>query len=141
MATLQLSNGSYRVLFCYGDRRHSFTLGKVDRREAEFAAANVERILLRIDQGLLAVPPHDDIVGFIRRDGRPGPADPAPANFAGDDARATSRALPRDPRERCDRTEYARDRPDPPRPHRGDPGREIRASEPRDHRPPATRRP
>src|SRR6516162_7426670 len=75
MGTLQLRNGSYRILFCYRDRRHSFTLGRVDRREAELAAANVERLLLRIDQGLLAVPLHDDIVGFVRRDGRPAPAD------------------------------------------------------------------
>src|SRR4051812_20977075 len=75
MATLQLRNGSYRILFCYLDRRHSFTLGRVDRREAELAAANVERLLLRIDQGLLSIPLHDDIVGFVRRDGRPAPGD------------------------------------------------------------------
>src|SRR5262245_36659862 len=80
MATLQLRNGSYRVLFCHRDRRHSFTVGRVDRREAELAAANVERILLRVEQGLLAVPPGDDIVGFVRRDGRPAPADRPAAN-------------------------------------------------------------
>jgi hypothetical protein len=75
MGTLQLRNGSYRILFCSRDRRHSFTLGRVDRREAELATANVERLLLRIDQSLLAVPLHHDIVGFVRRDGRPAPAD------------------------------------------------------------------
>jgi integrase len=78
MATLQLRNGSYRILFCYRDRRHSFTLGRVDRREAELAASNVERLLLRIDQGLLSVPLHDDIVGFLRRDGQPALADRPP---------------------------------------------------------------
>ncbi len=78
MATLQLRNGSYRVLFCFRDRRHSFTVGRVDRREAELAAAGVERILLRIDQGLLEAPANDDIVGFARRDGRPAPAAPPP---------------------------------------------------------------
>ena len=56
MATLQVRNGSYRVLFCYRGRRHGLTLGRVDRREAELAAANVERVLLRVDQGLLSVP-------------------------------------------------------------------------------------
>lgn len=42
MATLQVRNGSYRILFCHGDRRHSFTIGKVDPREAELAAAAAE---------------------------------------------------------------------------------------------------
>lgn len=76
LATLQLRNGSYRVLFCYRDQRHSFTVGRVDRREAELAAAGVERILLRIDQGLLEAPSHDDIVAFVRRDGRAAPQPP-----------------------------------------------------------------
>ena len=78
MATLQVRNGSYRVLFCYRGRRHGFTLGRVDRREAELAAANVERILLRVDQGLLSVPQGERIVEFVRRDGRPAPPGVAP---------------------------------------------------------------
>src|SRR4051812_21164255 len=69
MATLQVRNGSYRVLFCYRDRRHGFTLGRVGRREAELAAANVERVLLRVEQGLLSVPQGQRIVEFVRRDG------------------------------------------------------------------------
>ena len=96
MATLQLRNGSYRILFCYRDRRHSFTVGRVDRREAELAAANVERILLRIDQGLLSVPQGETIVEFVRRDGAPGahrggPGPGLAAHASGNSGSATSR--------------------------------------------------
>src|SRR5262245_53531470 len=87
MATLQLRNDSYRILFCYRGRRHSFTIGRVDRREAELAAAGVERVLLRLEQGLLELPPNDDIVAFVRRDGRPRveerPAPPPPGMTLG----------------------------------------------------------
>src|SRR3954467_13478304 len=78
MATLQVRNGSYRVLFCYRDRRHGFTLGRVGRREAELAAANVERVLLRVEHGLLSVPQGEGIVVSVRRDGRPAPPGVAP---------------------------------------------------------------
>jgi len=71
MATLQVRNKSYRVLFCYRGKRYTFTLGAVSRKEAELAVAGVDRILLRIEQRLIAVPPATDIVEFVRHDGRP----------------------------------------------------------------------
>ena len=66
MATLQVRNRSYRLLFCFGGQRHTFTVGKVGKKEAELAVANVDRILLRVEQKLLAVPPGVDIVEFRR---------------------------------------------------------------------------
>ena len=69
MATLQLRNGSYRVLFCFRGKRHTYTLGKVANREAELASANVERLLLRLEQNLLQLPSGGDIVEFVRHDG------------------------------------------------------------------------
>src|SRR5437868_5718758 len=78
MATLQVRNKSYRVLFCHRGRRHTFTVGKVSKREAELLAANVDRILLRVEQGLLTVPAGTDIVEFVKGDGKPREAPPAP---------------------------------------------------------------
>ncbi|OWK47317.1 tyrosine-type recombinase/integrase [Fimbriiglobus ruber] len=69
MATLQIRNGSFRILFRYLGRRHTFTIGRVAKREAELLAANVDRILLRVEQRLLTVPPGIDIVEFVRSDG------------------------------------------------------------------------
>lgn len=69
MATLQLRNGSYRILFCFEQQRHTYTLGKVTAKEAGLTAANADRILLRLEQGLLKVPPSVDIVTFIQSDG------------------------------------------------------------------------
>ncbi len=70
MATLQVRNRSYRILFSLHGRRHTYTIGKVAKREAELAAANVDRLLLRVEQKILAVPPGVDIVDFFKNDGR-----------------------------------------------------------------------
>ena len=70
MATLQVRNKSYRILFCFGGRRHAFTLGTVGKKEAELVAANVDRILLRVEQNLLTIPPGVDVVAFVQNGGR-----------------------------------------------------------------------
>src|SRR5262245_49667815 len=48
MATLQLRNNSYRVLFCSGGRRYTFTIGQVTQREAENTAAAAEDAARRL---------------------------------------------------------------------------------------------
>ena len=143
MATLQLRNGSYRLLFCYRDRRHSFTLGRVDRREAELAAANVERVLLRIEQGLLSVrrrasdrrvrPPRRAGLGQARRSARVRERRWPSGKLAG--------ALPRDPRQRRHGGEHAEDRTDPPRSSRRDARRRLLPPGLQARGPPAARRP
>jgi integrase len=70
MATLQERNGSFRVLFCYNGKRETFTIGKVGRQEAESTAAQVDHLLMRIEQRFLAVPVGVDIVAFIRNGGK-----------------------------------------------------------------------
>jgi hypothetical protein len=78
VATLQLRNDSYRVLFCSGGRRYPFTIGKVSPREAENTAA-VDQVLLRIEQRLLRVPDGADLVEFVKNGGQlPEETDPAP---------------------------------------------------------------
>jgi hypothetical protein len=71
MATLQERNGSFRVLFCYNGKRETFTLGNVSREEAEAVSAQVDYLLMRIEQRFVVIPHGTDIVAFIRNDGKP----------------------------------------------------------------------
>jgi hypothetical protein len=50
MATLQERNARFRVLFCYNGKRETFTIGKVSRQEAESTSAQVDYLLMRIEQ-------------------------------------------------------------------------------------------
>jgi integrase len=79
VASLQERNGSFRVLFTFNGKLHAFTLGKVDRDEAEAKAAQVAYLLLRLKQRLLALPDGADIVTFLKHDGKPpeGPTLPS----------------------------------------------------------------
>ncbi|MBL8793137.1 MAG: tyrosine-type recombinase/integrase [Planctomycetia bacterium] len=71
MASLQERNGSWRVLFCYHGKLHSFTLGKVEKDEAENKAQQIEYLLMRLKQKLLVLPDGIDIVTFVEHDGKP----------------------------------------------------------------------
>jgi hypothetical protein len=71
MASLQERNGSYRVLFCHHGKLHTFTIGKVEKAEAENKARQVDYLLMRLKQGLLVLSDGTDIVSFIQHDGKP----------------------------------------------------------------------
>ncbi|MFO0960927.1 MAG: hypothetical protein U0800_26400 [Isosphaeraceae bacterium] len=71
MATLQERNGSFRVLFVHRGKRESFTIGRVRPQETEATAAQVDYLLMRLEQGLLALPPGVEIVAFVRAGGKP----------------------------------------------------------------------
>jgi len=60
MAALQERNGSYRILFLYQGKQHTFTIGKVSSREAEAKVAQVDYLLLRLKQDLITLPPDID---------------------------------------------------------------------------------
>lgn len=57
MASLQERNGSYRILFCYHGKLHSFTLGKVQPGEAENKARQARPAL---PEGRRETAVHDD---------------------------------------------------------------------------------
>jgi integrase len=76
MAFLQERNGSYRILFFYHGKLHSFTVGKVEKDEAEAKARQVDYLLMRLKQKLVAVPDGTDIVSFVEHDGTPPEAVP-----------------------------------------------------------------
>ena len=86
MATIQERNRSFRILFCYHGKRYSFTVGEVPLNEAELTAANVDRLLLRLAQNFLHLPPGCAIVTFVQNDGvvpeAAGPTPAEPVTFA-----------------------------------------------------------
>ena len=65
MAALQERNESFRVIFRYHGKQHSFTLGRVSRQEAEAKAGQVDLILLRIEQNLLVVTAGQDHIAPV----------------------------------------------------------------------------
>ena len=71
MASLQKKGNSWNCQFVYNGKRHTFTLGDVSEREAELSAASADKVLLRLKQGLLHLPPTVDIVSFVQCDGKP----------------------------------------------------------------------
>lgn len=78
MASLQERNGSFRFIFRYHGKQHFVPIGKVPRNEAEAKAAQVEYLLLRLKQQLIALPPGVGIAEFLQHDGKP-PAAAHPA--------------------------------------------------------------
>jgi integrase len=74
MASLQHRHGSYRVIFRYQAKQHSFTLGEVSNDEAQAKAAQVEYLLMRLKQRLATLPAGVGIVEYLQFDGNP----PAP---------------------------------------------------------------
>jgi WD40 repeat protein len=83
MASLQERNGSFRVLFSYHGKLHAFTIGKVERSEAEAKARQVDYPLMRLKQRLLTLPDGIDIVTFLQHDGKPPDAGPTPGAAPG----------------------------------------------------------
>ena len=71
MASLQLRGRSYACIFCWHGRRKWFTIGKVSESEARAKAAQVEYLLMRLEQRLIELPAGFDIVEFVRHDGKP----------------------------------------------------------------------
>jgi hypothetical protein len=69
MASLQNRNVSYRILFDYQRKQRAFTVGRVSEAEAWAKGDQVDYLLMRPSQGLLALPAGADIVTFIRHDG------------------------------------------------------------------------
>jgi integrase len=71
MASLQERNGSFRLLFMFRGKLHSFTIGKVSADEAQSKADQVEYLLMRLGQGYEHIPLGCDIVTFLKHDGKP----------------------------------------------------------------------
>ena len=71
MASLQIRNGSWRVIYRYSGEQHFVTIGEADESEAQGVKARYEYLLRLLKQRLLSLPPGMDIVSFLRHDGKP----------------------------------------------------------------------
>jgi integrase len=87
MASLQLKSGSYYCQFYYLGKRHTVTVGPVEKDEAEAFAGNVALLLLRLKQQLLTLPSGVDIDAFVLCGGKVPEQAPAvaaePMSFRG----------------------------------------------------------
>lgn len=79
MASLQKRDGRWLCQFLYRGKRRTFALGKVTEAEAKAKADQVDYLLMRLGQGLIALPPGVDVVAFVRHDGNVPKADEVPA--------------------------------------------------------------
>lgn len=87
MASLQKKGRSWYCQFCHQGKRHTFAVGQVAEEEARAKAAQVDYLLMRLKQRLIALPAGIDIVSFVQCDGRP------PAPGAGPAAAPSRHAL------------------------------------------------
>jgi hypothetical protein len=71
VASLQLRNGSWRVIFRYRGLQHFVTISEVDEAEAQGVKARYQYLLRLLKQRLLTLPAGMDIVTFLGHDGKP----------------------------------------------------------------------
>jgi integrase len=89
VASLELRNMKYRVVFMYAWRKYGFSLETGDEKTAEALRGGVENTLMLMGQGILEVPDGADVVEFVKHGGKPpqaGPASgkaPGPVDFSG----------------------------------------------------------
>jgi integrase len=80
MASLELRNQTYRVVFMFRGRKYGYSLDTGDHDTAEALRGGVEKTLMRVEQNLLPFPEATDIVEFVKHDGRPPQKEiPAPS--------------------------------------------------------------
>jgi hypothetical protein len=77
MASLQQKGNGWYCRFVHRGKRHTFAVGQVTRAEA----AQVDYLMMRLKQGLIALPPGADVVALVRHDGTI-PAEPEAARLA-----------------------------------------------------------
>lgn len=70
MASLQQKGERWYCQFVYQGKRSTFAIGNVSQEEAETKASQVDYLLLRLKQRLIAIPHGMSVVDFIQFDGR-----------------------------------------------------------------------
>jgi hypothetical protein len=73
MTSIHQKGEAWHCQFVFKGKRHTFSLGKVARDEAESKANQVDYLLMRIEPNLLELPKGMDIVAFVSSDGKPPP--------------------------------------------------------------------
>ena len=71
MASLEIRNGSWRVIFCYKRERRYFTVGEVSAAEAAVYKASTEELLRLVNRNLLSIPSGCTVEDFMFHKGKP----------------------------------------------------------------------
>lgn len=79
MASLELRNKTFRVVFMHAGKKYGYSLDTPDRQTAEALAGGVEKTLMLIGQGALSVPEGADVIEFVKYGGKPPEPKPAQA--------------------------------------------------------------
>jgi integrase len=83
VASLELRNETYRVVFMYAGKKYGYSLDTGKQDVADALRGGVEKTLMLIGQGALRVPDGVDVVAFVKNGGRvEEPAAPPPAKLA-----------------------------------------------------------
>jgi hypothetical protein len=70
MATVERRGERYRLIFYHAGRRYAASLKTTKERDADAIAGSVDRMLMLLQQGALALPPGADLVTFVLSGGR-----------------------------------------------------------------------
>jgi integrase len=70
MASLELRNQTYRVVFMHAGKKYGYSLDTGDRDVADGLRGGVEKTLMLLDQGALRVPDGADVVAFVKNGGK-----------------------------------------------------------------------
>lgn len=70
MASLELRNQTYRVVFMHAGRKYGYSLDTSDITTAEGLRGGVEKTLMLVDQQAIHLPENVDIVAFVKAGGR-----------------------------------------------------------------------
>jgi hypothetical protein len=71
VASIELRNQTYRVVFMYHSRKFGYSLDTADLQTAQGLRGGVEKTLMLIGQGALSVPEGSDVVEFVKYGGKP----------------------------------------------------------------------
>lgn len=70
MATVEQRSNRFRLIFYFQGKRYAASLKTTSQQEAEAAAGSVDRTLMLLQQGVLAMPLGADLVAFVLSGGR-----------------------------------------------------------------------
>ena len=95
MASIQRKGQSWYCQFYRQNRRYTFSVERVTKKQAETKAAKTVEIVGLLDRGVLKAPEAVDVATFVKHDGRPPVAEDPPEKVgAGPSYKACESTMP-----------------------------------------------
>ena len=70
MASLENRTGYFNIVFRFGGRKFTRSLGTKVQREADARLERLEENIRLVESGRLSIPPHADVAAFLLSDGK-----------------------------------------------------------------------